>query len=122
MGNFGPALLRSFSNVNIGVPRDLPTYLQGNPQGNIAASIAQLITLTTSKSGGRKPDLLMFILQDDNAEIYRQIKVACEVDNGIASQCMIAAKALKERGQEQFLGNLALKVVWFSNSNLNESR
>ena len=110
INNFARAMANAFLSVGLASPGAAPAYLKGNPQGNIKAEIELLIGKTGNLFRA-KPEMLFFLLHDKaNPAIYKAIKSVCEVDFGIPSQVMIVEKALKDRGQMQYLGNIALKV------------
>ena len=53
---------------------------------------------------------ILVLLQKRDDFIYPGIKRLCSVDFGVRTQCLLLDKALKERGQDQYLSNVALKV------------
>ena len=53
---------------------------------------------------------ILVLLQRRDDFIYPGIKRICSVDFGVRTQCLLLEKALKERGQDQYLSNVALKV------------
>ncbi|MCJ1420408.1 hypothetical protein MMC32_006765 [Xylographa parallela] len=107
---FCKSLLNSLGTVGIGTPKGPPAFLRGNPQGDLKEEVTELVR----KTGGHfntKPEMLFFLLHDKaNPQIYKVLKSVCEVEFGIPSQVMIVEKALKDKGQMQYLGNIALKV------------
>lgn len=109
--NFCKAMSKSLSSVGITTSRSPPAFLKGNPYGDIKQEISQLVGKCATAFGAAKPDLLVFLLHDKaNPLIYKAIKSVCEVDFGIPSQVMIVEKALRDKGQMQYLGNIGLKV------------
>ncbi|MCJ1286708.1 hypothetical protein MMC26_006054 [Xylographa opegraphella] len=107
---FCKSLLNSLGILGIGTPRGPPAFLRGNPQGDLKDAVTEL----ARKTGGHfkaKPEILFFLLHDKaNPQIYKVLKSVCEVELGIPSQVMIVEKALKDKGQMQYLGNVGLKV------------
>ncbi|MCJ1398779.1 hypothetical protein MMC11_001980 [Xylographa trunciseda] len=107
---FCRSLIKSLGIVGIGSPSSPPAFLRGNPHGDLKEEVNELVR----KTGGHfntKPEMLFFLLHDKaNPQIYKVLKSVCEVDFGIPSQVMIVEKALKEKGQMQYLGNIGLKV------------
>lgn len=80
-----------------------------NPQGDMARTIAEMLRKVETHTGAR-PNLVMFLLPTISVEPYATIKNICDTQYGIASQCMIVEKAFSQKGQQQYLGNIALKV------------
>ena len=108
---FCRAMTNSLASVGITPSRSPPAFLKGNAHGDIKQEISQLVGKCTHAFRAGKPDLLVFLLHDKaNPSIYKVIKSVCEVDFGIPSQVMVVEKALKDKGQMQYLGNIGLKV------------
>lgn len=91
------------------VQRQDPPIAIANPQGDMARTIAEMLR-KVENLGGVRPNLVMFLLPTISVEPYATIKGICDTQYGIASQCMIVEKALSQKGQQQYLGNIALKV------------
>ena len=124
--NFANAIRVSFNGMGIRVPSDLPAFLQGNIQGNVATMIAEVMSKAKGTFGST-PDIIFFLLHGANIPVYKAVKDCCDVQFGVASQgklldsldlahqilisaVMLVEKALSERGQQQYLGNIGLKV------------
>lgn len=74
------------------------------------AAVAQ-ISQTIEKFGNMKSiSFILALLQKQEDFLYPAIKRLCAVDFGVHSQCLWLKKALDERGREQYLGNVALKL------------
>lgn len=59
------------------------------------------------------PQVLLCVLPDTGAELYRSIKQIGDSYLGIATQCIVASKAKigqEPRGQMQYIANVALKI------------
>lgn len=110
--HFCQNLATSLRNVGLSVPNELPAFLMGNANGDIKQMISDLRNKTAITFGGKeKPRILFFLLHENaSSSIYKAIKGICEVDLGIPSQVLLVEKALMERGQMQYLGNVAMKV------------
>ena len=76
---------RGFGTLGIAIPRDLPAVLTGNPNGDMTAMVAELISKSAAVFG-KKPDVLMFLIHGASERIYGAIKNVCEVQFGVASQ------------------------------------
>ncbi|KAI0300639.1 Piwi-domain-containing protein [Multifurca ochricompacta] len=69
------------------------------------------ISRTMERFGDPKGiSLILVLLQRRDDYIYPGIKRLCAVKFGVRSQCMLLEKALLERGQDQYLSNVTLKV------------
>ena len=69
------------------------------------------ISRTIERFGDPKGiSFILVLLQKRDDYIYPGIKRLCSVKFGVRSQCLLLEKALSERGQDQYLSNVALKV------------
>ncbi|KAI9783161.1 MAG: hypothetical protein M1816_001483 [Peltula sp. TS41687] len=100
---------RGFGTLGMNVPRDLPAFLRGNAQGDIAIMVAELFSKANA-AFGTKPDLLMFLIHGASDRIYKAVKNACDIQFGVASQVMLVEKAMNKRGQVQYIANIGLKA------------
>ena len=74
------------------------------------AAVAQ-ISRTIEKFGNMKNiNFILVLLQTQDDLLYSSIKRLCAVDFGVHSQCLWLKKALAEKGREQYLANVALKL------------
>lgn len=55
-------------------------------------------------------DIVLVLLQRRDDYIYPAVKRICAVKLGLHSQCLLTEKAFKEKGQDQYFSNVALKV------------
>ncbi|SPO04370.1 uncharacterized protein DNG_07055 [Cephalotrichum gorgonifer] len=55
-------------------------------------------------------DLLLIILPTSNSQLYHPIKTCGDTKFGIHTICVVAEKLAKERGQDQYFNNVALKL------------
>ncbi|KAI9812851.1 MAG: hypothetical protein M1832_006472 [Thelocarpon impressellum] len=99
---------KSLRELGVGISSDMPSFLRGNPMGDIKALIAELMGKSASVNGGAKPRLLVFLLHQGGDRLYSIIKTVCDTLFGVASQVMVAEKALSLRGQPQYLANLRM--------------
>ncbi|SLM40808.1 Stem cell self-renewal protein Piwi [Lasallia pustulata] len=104
-------LVTSLAGLGLGAPiGQPPAFILGNPQGDLNEMI-QALFAKTGNLFKRKPELFIFLVhQDCTAAIYKVLKNLCERQFGVASQVMVVEKALKEKGQMQYLGNVGLKI------------
>lgn len=110
LDHLGREIIRSFRAVGMSVlPRDPPSVLVGNPQGNMESIFRNAIT-KAEQDFGSPPDLILVVLKTSSIPIYHAIKQALDVVHGIACQVMVADKVFKERGQQQYLANISMKV------------
>jgi eukaryotic translation initiation factor 2C len=106
---FGFELLKGFRAVGLSVPNQPPALLVGNPNGDIKQIVNNAIQKAT-QTFGAPPDLILVLLPKASIPLYVALKSALDIHYGIASQVMLAEKALKERGQAQYIANIAMKV------------
>jgi hypothetical protein len=65
---------------------------------------------TKLRGAAAKLKLLLIILPDTNIPLYNRIKRLGDVKYGIHTICTVGHKLAKERGQDQYMANVALKV------------
>ncbi len=107
--NLGREIVQSFRAVGMSVPRDPPSILVGNPQGDMQSIFRNAIS-KAEQNFGSPPDLILIVLKANSIPIYHGIKQSLDVIQGIASQVMVAEKVFKDRGQPQYLANISMKV------------
>ena len=108
--SFARAITMSFGTVGMKTPEKPPSMLKGNPQGSLKEEVSNLLA-KIGNSFGRKPEIFLFLIHEHaNPAIYKALKNICEVQHGIPSQVMVVEKALRSKGQQQYLGNISLKV------------
>jgi hypothetical protein len=64
----------------------------------------------TIKTFNPKPSLILVLLSNNSTQLYQGLKALCDVRLGVATVCMLNNKVRKERGQDQYFANVALKV------------
>lgn len=57
-----------------------------------------------------KPNLVLVFMSAREPDVYPGLKRLCDVKLGISTVCMLMPKVRKERGQDQYFSNIALKV------------
>ncbi|KAI9451806.1 Piwi-domain-containing protein [Lactarius psammicola] len=98
--------------VGAGPPAVRPTGQLPPPREDPGRRRA-LSLIEQSIEGFGDPKAISFILvllQKRDDFIYPGIKRLCSVKFGVRTQCLLLEKALKEKGQDQYLSNVALKV------------
>lgn len=102
------AFITSFINVYRGhggiVENATPFILTG------VADIAKAVAETFQGAGNAaqlRPQILMFILPNRSAEVYKRIKKNCECRFGVMSQCVQGSNVLKN--QAQYHSNVCMK-------------
>ena len=65
---------------------------------------------TTLQRAAEKLDVLFIILPEVNAPLYRRVKTLADKTHGIHSICFVASNLVSERGRDQYMANVALKV------------
>jgi eukaryotic translation initiation factor 2C len=54
--------------------------------------------------------LVFIVIQGASTELYKMLKYALDTQFGVPSQVMLEERAFRERGQDQYLANIAMKV------------
>jgi eukaryotic translation initiation factor 2C len=113
-----PNFIREFSKVckSCGLSvADNPPLITPNP--NSPAGPVMERAMQQAQQKFRKPaDLILVILPDTGADLYREVKQAGDSHLGVPTQCVVAQKAKigskpeYKRGQVQYIANVALKV------------
>lgn len=67
-------------------------------------------TFRTNLNPQRKPSFVLVLLSLVDKFIYPGLKRMCDMQLGLQTVCMQLDKATKERGQDQYFSNVALKV------------
>jgi eukaryotic translation initiation factor 2C len=92
-------------------PKILPTPPLPNPREDPGRCKALgLIEETVRRFGSPPPKMILFLLSRWDDVTYPGIKRLCDTKIGVHSVCMQLNKALRDRGKDQYLSNVALKV------------
>lgn len=84
--DFARALVTSLASLGLETPKEPPTFILGNPTGDLNEMI-QALFAKTGNFFQRKPELFIFLVhQDSTPAIYKVIKNLCERQFGVASQ------------------------------------
>ena len=75
---------------------------------NDPAQAVEALHQATGNKYQRRPQLLVFVVQDKNSFHYSRIKKSCDCRYGVVSQVMQAAQVLK--GNNQYYSNVLMKV------------
>ncbi|KAF2130605.1 Piwi-domain-containing protein [Dothidotthia symphoricarpi CBS 119687] len=78
-------------------------------QNKNVAKIQNEIAVALRTKFRAKPNFLFVILPSDNAVLYDCIKHVCDVQLGVPNICNIGSKFSKEKGQQQYFANVAMK-------------
>ena len=57
-----------------------------------------------------KPTLILVLMPNRDNDLYPGLKKLCDVELGVPTVCMLNGKVRRERGQDQYFSNIALKV------------
>lgn len=92
-----------------------PYYERGIPTPERVKETLQVVGREAKKAAGgasAPPPQLIICLVDGDADLYGAIKRVCFTDlpSPVPNQCLMARKALNERGQDQYCANVAMKV------------
>lgn len=74
------------------------------------AAIATISRTLERIQNMKSVSFVLVLLQNQEDFLYPAIKRLCAVDFGVHSQCLWLRKALDEKGREQYLANVALKL------------
>ncbi|KAH9038041.1 Piwi-domain-containing protein [Lactarius deliciosus] len=74
------------------------------------AAVARISRAIERFGNMKNISFVLVLLQKQDDFLYPGIKRLCAVDFGVHSQCLWLKKALDERGREQYLANVALKL------------
>lgn len=77
--------------------------------GDAAQKNDQLID-TIMQSISTRVGMVLVLLPDMDAAVYSRIKYASDVLFGVHTVCALDANAAKDKGRDQYLANIALKV------------
>ena len=99
------------SGMNMGNPAppivvQLPRQAQNDP---IRGAAIQAIENALVKLQG-KPDMVLVFMSNRDPHIYPGLKKLCDTKLGIPTVCMLNSKVRRERGQDQYFSNIALKL------------
>jgi eukaryotic translation initiation factor 2C len=109
---FAQSLMRMLRDTGMRVNNDRPAYhVISGPPFQIPARLPQELR-TVCQKVGKRPQLLVFLVDTSDSTLYQAIKRECSVGMAqpIASQVLQAKKAFDVRGQQQYLANVALKI------------
>jgi hypothetical protein len=109
IGGFVEEVCNGLDAVGIKLPSEYPVQLTGNTQGDIDCIIREAMAKAEHTFGSRC-ELIIAILDTPNSPLYHALKAASDVSVGVALQVVTAGKALKPRGQAQYVANVALKI------------
>ena len=73
---------------------------------DIAEAVAHVFNGAGNQAQAR-PQILMFVLPNRSAEVYKRIKKNCECRFGVMSQCVLGGNVLKN--QAQYHSNVCMK-------------
>ncbi|KAK5652265.1 hypothetical protein OQA88_10613 [Cercophora sp. LCS_1] len=97
---FGGALSRT--GISVMPPRQGQTLILNGPDD---PQLDQRLKLAAQHL-----DFLLIILPEHNTPMYNRIKRCCDQEFGIQTICVVGHKLAKERGQDHFFANIALKL------------
>ncbi|MCJ1285782.1 hypothetical protein MMC26_005123 [Xylographa opegraphella] len=72
-----------------------------------AKCVTDLFNEIVAKTGGGKPQMMVFLLAGKDSLCYERIKRSCDCRYGVVSQCMQNAHV--KRGQGQYISNVLMK-------------
>ncbi|GAB4819183.1 hypothetical protein N2152v2_006229 [Parachlorella kessleri] len=93
-------------------PNPLPPVVFAPRQPNVL-NIMQQAAQKAQQAFKQPPRLLLVVLPDTGAQLYKEVKQATDSTLGIPSQCIVARKAgigAPPKGRAQYCANVAMKV------------
>ena len=78
--------------------------------GNLAdgGEMIQKVWIQTGNKYAMPPNLLFFVVNDRNVDVYRRIKKSCDIRFGVASQVLQAKHVMS--ASPQYISNVCMKV------------
>ncbi|KAL1800152.1 hypothetical protein ACET3X_000494 [Alternaria dauci] len=78
--------------------------------GNLAdgGEMIQKVWIQTGNKYAMPPNLLLFVVNDRNVDVYRRIKKSCDIRFGVASQVLQAKHVMS--ASPQYISNVCMKV------------
>lgn len=112
--SFAQTLQRHLQTLGMAITKPA-YYARANPDPMGCKQVFEEIGRAAKKAAGGQaapPPQLFVCLIDGSADLYGAIKRACftELPSPVASQCLLARKALNERGQDQYCANVGMKI------------
>lgn len=117
-----PQACVEFAQMFTAALREVGMVVNKPPHIDSAPGSADMVKATFERAGKAAkviaggpqapPPQLFVCLVDGDADLYAAIKriAICELPSPVASQCMLARKALNAKGQAQYAANVAMKV------------
>ena len=91
-------------------PRNQQDPLREQAAVAISAKLETIIKSAKKPANSQLPNFLMVLLSSDDKNVYNHIKFLVDCKFGIPTVCCQSEKIQKEKGQMQYLGNIALKA------------
>lgn len=112
LGPFIPEFVRGLRNVSVQIA-DRPPVIQARPSDPVDKVLSHAAQ-QAMKAFKTKPRIILVVLPDTGAALYKEVKQTSDSLLGIPSQCIVARKAgigdRNPRGQLQYIANVALKM------------
>lgn len=93
--------------IEIGPPSMVEKADIQRDKGEVINAFGQRVTLANNNI---RPTLFVVLLPSEDATMYGDIKRACEIDFGLATQCLNLRKLLSQKSLDQYLSNVAMKI------------
>ena len=100
---FIDSFLMAYRNHGGIVQNTKPPIINGQ---DVAKSVEEL-WFKTGNAAKARPQMLVFVLPDKNADVYHRIKKSCDCRYGVVSQCMQGAHVVKNN--PQYHSNVCMK-------------
>lgn len=111
---FAGVLAHHLGQLGINITKP-PYYRRGTPSPDAVLELfntAGREAKAAAGGGSAVPPQLIVCLTDGDADLYNAIKKVSftELPSPVASQCLLARKALNAKGQDQYCANVAMKI------------
>ena len=110
--NFRDFLNRAGINAGgfIQAPPPPTINLVDGQEGANDSEIKRIFRLMYDAKNGPRPRFVLCIIPFNDVAIYNSIKTVADTKAGIHTVCMVGSKFMKEQRQDQYFGNVSLKL------------
>jgi len=84
--------------------------MRNNAESELRARLDVICNSPKKPGASKTPNFLLVMLSNDNKNVYNHLRTLVDCRYGIPTVCCQSAKISKEKGQLQYLGNIALKA------------
>lgn len=112
METFSRLLVSSMKTYGIALANDKPPCVQAAQGGSVKVSLSEACKQAFIKAGKLDPQLIVVIMPRRDVELYKQIKTIASMNlkSWVPTQCLQWSKIRNPKGQDQYLGNVCMKL------------